>query len=58
MHRFEKLKILSTNIFELNFYQDKDKWKHNLIPIEISKNESNKVVDLIIYKTNYALIKK
>ena len=44
VHKFEKLKKLSINIFELNFYQDKDKWKHNLIPIEISKNDSNRVI--------------
>ena len=49
---------LSINLFELNFYQDKNKWKHNLIPIEISKNKSDRVVDLSIYKNHYALIKK
>ena len=42
----------------MNFYQDGDKWKHNLIPIEISKNESDRVVVLLIYKNHYALIKK
>ena len=49
-----KFNILSINIFELNFYQDKNKWKHNLVPIEISKNDSDRVVD----KNRYALIKK
>ena len=58
MHRFEKQNNLSKSIYALNFYQDGDNWKHNLIPIEISKNESNRVVDLIIYKNHYALIKK
>ena len=58
MHRFKKLNNLSINIYELNFYQDGDKWKHNLIPIEISKNNSDRVVDLLIYKNQYALIKK
>ena len=58
VQKFEKLNNLSINIFELNFYQDKNEWKHNLIPIEISKNESDKVVDLLIYKNHYALIKK
>ena len=48
MHRFEKLYNLSINIYEISFYQDGDKWKHNLIPIEISKNESDKVIDLLI----------
>ena len=58
VHRFNVLNNLSVNIYELNFYQDGDKWKHNLIPIEISKNESDKVIDLLIYKNHYALIKK
>ena len=55
MHKFEKLKNLSINIFELNFYQEQNKWKHKLIPIE---NESDRVVDLLIYKNHYVLIKK
>ena len=58
IHKFNELNNLSVNIYELNFYQDGDKWKHNLIPIEISKNESDKVIDLLIYKNHYALIKK
>ena len=49
---------MSVNIYELNFYQDGDKWKHNLIPIEFSKNESVNVIDLLFYKNHYALIKK
>ena len=58
VHKFNELNNLSVNVFELNFYQDGDKWKHNLIPIEISKNDSDKVIDLLIYKNHYALIKK
>ena len=58
VHKFNEINNLSVNIYELNFYQDGDKWKHNLIPIEISKNESDKVIDLLIYKNHYALIKK
>ena len=54
MYRFEKLNNLSINIYELSFDQNKRK----LIPIEISKNESEKVIDLLIYKNNNALIKK
>ena len=38
MHIFEKLKTLSINIFELNFYQEQNNWKRKLIPIETSKN--------------------
>ena len=58
MQRFEKLNNLSINLYEINFYQDGDKWKQILLPIEISKNESDIVVDLLIYKKHYALIKK
>ena len=58
VHRFNELNNLSVNIYELNLYQDGDKWKHNLIPIEISKNESDNVIDLLIHKNHYALIKK
>ena len=58
VHRFNELNNLSVNTYVLSFYQDGDKWKHNLIPIEISKNESNNVIDLLIYKNHYALIKK
>ena len=58
VHRFNEINNLSVNIYELNFYQDGDKWKHNLIPIEIIKNGSDKIVDLLIYKNHYALIKK
>ena len=54
MYRFEKLNNLSINIYELNFNQN----KHKLIPIEISKNVSDKNIDLLIYKNHYALIKK
>ena len=54
MYRFEKLNNLSINIYELNFDQN----KHKLIPIEISKNKSDEVIDLLIYKNHYVLIKK
>ena len=57
VHRFNELSKLSVNIVELKFYQDGDKWKYNLIPIEFSKNESDRVVDLLIYKNHYTLIK-
>ena len=46
------------NIFELNFDQDQNKRKHKLIPVEISKNDSDKVIDLSIYKNHHILIKK
>ena len=58
MHRFEKLKNISSDIIELNFYQDQNKWKHILIPIENSKNASERIVDLSIYKNHYVFLKK
>ena len=59
VQKFEKLKNLSIKIFEINFYQDQNKWSHKLRPIEVSKkDESNRVVDLLIYKNHYALIEK
>ena len=58
VHKFNKLNNLSINIFELNFYEDKNQWKHKLIPIEVSKNDSDRGIDLAIYKNHYALIKK
>ena len=39
VHRFNEINNLSVNIFELNLYQNGDKWKHNLIPIELIKSE-------------------
>ena len=45
-------------MFELNFYQDGDKWKHKLIPIQISKNKSDRVIDLVQIKTEYALFEE
>ena len=58
VHRFDELNNLSVNRYELNFYQDGDNWQHNFLPIEISKNESDKVFDLLIYKDHYVFIKK
>ena len=58
VHKFNELNNLSVNIFEINFYQDHNQWKHKLIPIEISKKNSDRVIDLAIYKNHYVLIKK
>ena len=58
VHKFNELNNLSVNIFELNFYHDQNQWKHKLIPIEISKNDVDRVIDLAIYKNHYVLIKK
>ena len=58
MRKFEKLNKLSVNIFELSFYLDLYIWKHKLKPTETSKNNSDRIVDLLFYKNHYALIKK
>ena len=58
VHKFNELNNLSVNIFELNFYQDQNQRKYKLIPIEISKNNSDRIIDLAIYKNHYVLIKK
>ena len=58
VHKIIELKNLSVNILELNFYQDQNKWRHKLIPIEVSKNNSHRVFELAFYKNHYILIKK
>ena len=58
VHRFNELNNSSINIFELNFYQDQNKWKHKLIPIEVSKHDSHRVIDLAIYKNHFIPIEK
>ena len=45
VHKFNELNDLSVNIFELNFYQDQNQWKHKLIPIEVSKINSDRIID-------------
>ena len=48
VHRFEELNNLSIKIFEFNFYQDQNKWRYNLMPVEVGKNDSDRAVDLLI----------
>ena len=48
VHKFEKLNNLSINFSELNFYQDQSKWIHKIVPIEVSKNGSDRVMNLLI----------
>ena len=45
-HEFNELNNLFINIFDLNFHQDQNKWKHKLIPIEVSKKDSDRVIDV------------
>ena len=58
VHKFNELNKLSVKIFELKLCQDQNEWKKNLLPIEVSKNESSRIFDLLIYKNLYALNKK
>ena len=58
VHRFNEINNLSINIFEINFHQDQNKWRHKLITIEISKDNSDRFIDLGIYKNHYILNKK
>ena len=59
MQKFDRIYSLSISIYELNFYQEDSKWKHNLTPIEISKNDTvDRVIDIIINKNLYVLKKK
>ena len=37
VQEFEKLHNLSINILELKFYQDQNKWKHKIFPLESVK---------------------
>ena len=52
VHKFNEINNLSVSIYELNFYQDQNKWKHKLIPIAVSKNDSDRFIDLAIYKNH------
>ena len=59
VYKSEKLINFPINTFELSYYQDQNIWKRRIIPIEISKNESDKGIALLIYiKNHYVLIKK
>ena len=58
VHKFNELNNLSVNLFELKFYQDQNKWRYKLIPIEIGKNNSDRVIDLAFHKNHSVLNKK
>ena len=58
LHKFEKINTLTINILEINFYQEQNKWRHKLFPIEFSKSDSDRVIDILIYQNQYALIEK
>ena len=50
VYRLEKLNEFSINFFELTFHQEQNRRKHKLFPVKISKNNSNRVVHLLIFK--------
>ena len=58
VNKFNELKNLSVKIFEIIFYHDHNKWRYRLLLIEINKNNSDRIIDLAIYKNHYNLIKK
>ena len=58
IHKIQKINNFSINVFELNFYQDQNKWRQTLVPIGVSKNESDRVIDLAIFKNHHVLIRK
>ena len=58
VHKINEINNLSLNIFELSFHQEQNQWRHKLIPIKVSKNDSDRVIDLASYKNHYVLIKK
>ena len=58
VHIFNEVNHLSINIFELKIYQGRNKWKNELIPIQVSKNESDRVIALAIYKNHFVRNKK
>ena len=45
-------------MFELSFYQDQNTtWKHKPNPIEVDESDSDRVIEFLIYKNYYVLIK-
>ena len=57
IHKIEEKNTVFKILIESKFCQDQNKWKHKLIPIEVNKNISDKVVDPLIFKNTYSLIK-
>ena len=56
VQKFEIINNLSNKICELGSHQYDNIWKHKIIPIEIIRNDSDRFVDLIIYRNHYVLI--
>ena len=49
VHRLGNKNIFSKAVFGLNYYRVRKKWKHKIIPIELSENDSDGVVGLLIF---------
>ena len=58
VHKLNESNNLSVVIFDLVFYQDQNNWRYKLIPIELIKNNSDRVIGLAIYKNHFVLIIK
>ena len=57
VQKIGKLDFLSTVLFQKKFFRDQKNWKHKLLPIEFSKNPSDRGIGLLIYKKHYLLKK-
>ena len=44
-------------MFEVGFCPDQKTWKQKLIPFEVIKIDSDRVIDLLVYKNQSVLIK-
>ena len=56
-HQFNEIKYIIHKHFEIFFFQDQNKLICKGLPSEVSKNESNRVIDFLFYKNHYTLIK-
>ena len=55
---FKEMKISSVNKIDLRFYQEENEWRLKSVPIEVSKNVSDRVFDSLITKNLFILKKK
>ena len=56
VEKFENLKKFISNKIGKKFYQDAKQCKQNLVPFQTSRNDSNKVKDLMIWKNHCGFI--
>ena len=58
VHNCEKLNNFSIQIFQLKYYKESyGVYRNRIVPVKISKNNSDRVVDLLLYRNQYILIK-